>query len=108
MYYFNAKPPARYRRLAAAALLFAAAAAVSAGLLSRTGDASAREGSRLLRQSITDAAVCCYAIEGRYPQDLQYIIDNYGVRVDTKAYIVSYGVYGENLLPDIRVYAKGE
>lgn len=106
MHYFKSKGPSPWRRLAAGGAIFCAAAAVAAGLTARTGSLSAREGAQVLRKAVTDAAVTCYAIEGRYPRNLQYIIDNYGVLVDTDTYLVSYSAYGENLLPEIRVYLK--
>lgn len=76
-------------------------------LAGRTSEASLREGEQVLRQSITSAAAACYALEGRYPENLQYLIDHYGIRVDTDTYIVSYMAWGENLLPDVQVFARG-
>ena len=95
------------RGRAAALGVFAAAAVLAGVLAGRTGDASLREGEQVLRQSITSAAAACYALEGRYPENLQYLIDHYGIRVDTDTYIVSYMAWGENLLPDVQVFARG-
>jgi hypothetical protein len=49
------------------------------------------------------AAVQCYALEGAYAADLQYLVDNYGIRPDTKRFVVHYLYQGDNLLPDITV-----
>lgn len=49
------------------------------------------------------AAVCCYAIEGAYPPDLAYLVEKYGVQIDTSRFTVSYELYASNLMPDITV-----
>jgi hypothetical protein len=63
----------------------------------------AAESLRLTEESVRRAAVQCYALEGAYAMDLQYLIDNYGIRPDTDRFIVHYMYQGDNLLPDITV-----
>ena len=58
---------------------------------------------RLTRDSVSRAAVQCYALEGAYAADLQHLIDNYGIRPDTNNFVVHYLYLGDNLLPDITV-----
>lgn len=97
-----------YRRIiltAAVALLCALLLSLLAG---RMGRRTQEQQAALLKDAITRAAISCYAIEGRYPRDLQYIIDNYGVIVNSADFIVSYEAYAGNLMPDIHVYGKGE
>ena len=64
------------------------------------------EGIRLTRDSIQRAVISCYALEGRYPQDLQYIRDNYGVRIDDEKYFVAYEIFASNLMPEITVLER--
>ena len=71
--------------------------------LSVTGRASESEGIRVLKESVTRAAVTCYAIEGSYPSDLTYIEENYGVRIDRAKYEVRYSIFASNIMPDIEV-----
>ena len=59
-----------------------------------------------LETAIRRACVTCYAVEGRYPADLAYITENYGVIVDTDVYAVRYDAFAENLLPDIAVVRR--
>ena len=63
----------------------------------------AAESLRLTEESVRRATVACYALEGAYAQDLQYLMDNYGIRPDTNRFLVHYMYLGDNLLPDIMV-----
>ncbi len=60
-----------------------------------------------LESSLKDAAVHCYSIEGFYPADIDYLIDNYGVVVDFKEFNIYYATIGSNILPEIEVFRKG-
>ena len=81
-------------------LLALAIAAVAA-----TQKQMAAESLRLTEESVRRAAVQCYALEGAYAADLQYLIDNYGIRPDTSRFVVHYMFVGDKLLPDITVIA---
>lgn len=59
-----------------------------------------------LLRSIRRAAVSCYAIEGRYPDTLSYLTENYGVYVDESEFAVSYDVFASNLMPDVTVIER--
>ena len=61
-----------------------------------------------LRQAIVRSAVHCYAMQGRYPESLDYIKEHYGVRWDPKKYIVDYEITGANLMPDVTVFPIGD
>ena len=62
-----------------------------------------KEGKRQLENAIAQAAVSCYATEGIYPPDLQYLIDHYGIQINTNQYTVVYEAIASNLMPDITV-----
>lgn len=49
----------------------------------------------------------CYAQEGFYPAQLEYLIDHYGLIVDERLYFVSYKVFASNIRPDVTVFRKG-
>ena len=59
-----------------------------------------------LEESVRRAAVTCYAVEGIYPPDLDYLRQHYGIQVDEKHYDVFYEVFGSNIMPDITVVEK--
>lgn len=74
----------------------------------RMEETTKREQTELLRDAINQAVVSCYAIEGRYPESLDYLIENYGIRVDTEKYAVSYEIFADNIRPGVRVIRLGE
>ena len=60
---------------------------------------------RLLEQDIRHMAVQSYALKGRYPPNLRYLEENYGLRVDRDRFIVHYQFIADNLPPKIMVFA---
>ena len=61
------------------------------------------EGRRLLEESLTDAVVRHYAIEGSYPGSISFVEDSYGIHIDRTRYAVFYRVLAPNLMPGITV-----
>lgn len=59
----------------------------------------------MLKNALNNAAVTCYAIEGSYPESLEYIEEHYGITVDREKYIVEYQIFLPNVMPEITVYA---
>ncbi len=84
--------------VAAVAALLCFAAAVN-GL----DDGRSQEALRQLEEALRRSCVACYAAEGVYPPDLDYLEEHYGVQVDGTRYVVYYDVFAENLMPDITV-----
>jgi hypothetical protein len=75
----------------------------------RSIDAAAQnEQLRSLRQTITRMAVHCYAVEGFYPPDLDYLKENYGLQVDDDQYLVDYRCFASNIVPDVFVMPKSQ
>lgn len=64
--------------------------------------------TKRLQDSIRKAAIECYSIEGRFPENLDYLKEEYGLVINEEAYSILYRVDGQNLMPDIYVYRKGE
>ncbi len=60
----------------------------------------------ILADAINRSAVQCYAIEGFYPPDIEYLEKNYGLVVDHDKYIISYSVFASNIMPQIEVFLK--
>ena len=71
--------------------------------LSSVSSAAAREEALRLRETVLQDAVQCYALEGFYPEDLNYLEEHYELSYDSKKYVVSYEVIGSNLMPDVTV-----
>lgn len=76
--------------------------------LSSLSDNTARRQKESLENAITRSITYCYTVEGAYPEDLDYIKNNYGLTYDEDAFFVDYRVAGSNILPDITIIEKGE
>ena len=61
------------------------------------------EGKQQLEDAVRRSAVACYAAEGIYPPNLEYLEEHYGVQIDEERYTVYYEVFAENLMPEITV-----
>ena len=59
--------------------------------------------SNINAEKIMNASVSCYAIEGSYPPSIEYLVENYGIQIDTKRFTVKYELYASNLMPEITV-----
>lgn len=66
----------------------------------------AEEDQRQLEDSIRRSCAACYAAEGVYPPNLEYLEERYGVQVDESRYTVFYDAFAENLMPDVTVLVR--
>ena len=66
----------------------------------------AAQGRRALQHELEQAAEHCYASEGRYPPDLNYIEQHYGVRTTHRRYTVDYRRVAPDRAPEIIVQRK--
>lgn len=57
-----------------------------------------------LVNSIRKTVTLCYSIEGCYPPNIEYLINNYGLIVDKDKYIVHYEIFASNIAPEIEVF----
>jgi hypothetical protein len=69
-----------------------------------TGRSSARPEE--IKSAILDACVECYALEGSYPPNLEFLRDHYGIILDEERFYYYYEVLASNLLPDVEVYER--
>ncbi|NLI55147.1 MAG: hypothetical protein GX417_12670 [Clostridiales bacterium] len=101
------RPRGRNRGLIFAVAVFALLAVlflVSLFSAARRNDARERE---VVESALQRAIVTCYAVEGKYPPSLEYIYENYGVRVDESRYAVFYDVIAANVMPSVQVMRIG-
>ena len=64
------------------------------------------EDLRQLEETLRRSCVACYACEGVYPPNLEYLKEHYGIQVDENRYDVHYDVFADNLMPDITVLVR--
>ena len=56
-----------------------------------------------LETALNRAIAYCYAVEGSYPENLDYIKTHFGVTWDESSFYVDYRVQGGNIYPDVTV-----
>ena len=56
-----------------------------------------------IREAVQRSALQCYAVEGAYPPDLQYLEENYGLQINHRDFYVTYEAFASNLPPAVRV-----
>lgn len=60
-----------------------------------------------IKEVIERACVQCYAIEGSYPPNLDYLVNHYGIVLDHNRYYYYYEIFASNVMPTVGVYEKG-
>jgi hypothetical protein len=77
--------------------------AMNLGTSSVSSQVSANQ-TQFLADAVRRSAVQCYTIEGRYPEELRHLEDDYGLLIDKKRYAVYYEYIAANILPQIQVH----
>lgn len=67
-----------------------------------------RRQREILENALSRSIAYCYAMEGRYPESLAYLKENYGITYDESKFFVDYRVIGSNLMPDVTILEKGD
>ena len=96
------------RGLAVTLAVFAVVFSAGWLLISRIGAASDAAQAELVEKAVRSAALTCYAVEGRYPMEISYLKENYGLAYDEARYLVFYDAFASNVMPEIRVNVRGE
>lgn len=89
-----------------AIVLFAAILALMLYGFQDAARSSSEEGLRMTEDALRRAVVSCYALEGRYPPDVEYLCQQYGLQLNEDKYIVHYEIFAENIMPDITVLER--
>ena len=92
-----------YRREIAIVLLMALLIGGVWVLVTRVGSSSGEAQTQFVIDAVHNAALTCYAVEGAYPTNLEYLRAHYGLAYDQDRYLVRYDAFGSNLMPDISV-----
>lgn len=90
----------------ASIILFAALFVMFVFGISNISKETTEKQSESLELAISRGIAHCYATNGYYPENLDYIIENYGITYDSKRYFVDYQVLGENIFPDVTIIEK--
>ena len=63
--------------------------------------------TQFVYDAVHNAALTCYAVEGAYPEDLDYMREYYGLAYDQSRYSVTYDAFASNQMPEIFVVETG-
>ena len=72
-------------------------------VVSRVDTAQSGAQTQFVYDAVHNAALTCYAVEGAYPEDLDYLREEYGLAYDQSRYMVTYDAFASNLVPEIYV-----
>ncbi len=56
-----------------------------------------------LQNAISRDVAQCYAVEGTYPPNIDYLYDHYGLTYNEDLFFVDYQYIGSNIYPDITI-----
>lgn len=73
-------------------------------ITSQLAEIKDEEGIKITVDAVKKTAVTCYAVEGVYPQSVEYMEENYGLNIDYSRYIVNYEVFASNIMPAVTVF----
>lgn len=60
---------------------------------------------KLAEETVKSYALQCYALEGSYPETIDYLTENYTLSLNKDKYVYHYDYIGSNIMPDISVFA---
>lgn len=74
--------------------------------VNNTKKATDEEKLVILKDAVNRSALQCYAIEGYYPPNIDYLKENYGLIVDDTRYVISYEIFASNIMPVVDVFSR--
>ena len=76
-------------------------------LISAITTTSDSQETQLVYDAVKNVALTCYAAEGSYPENLQYLRDHYKLAYNQEKFVVEYDAFASNLMPTINVLERG-
>ena len=94
------------RGLALTLAVFAALFGGAVAAFQKIGSSSENMDEQLVLDAVRRAALTCYAVEGAYPQSLDYLKTNYGITYNEDLFFVDYRISGANIFPDVTIIER--
>ena len=91
----------------ASILFFAVLIAAFIFLVSNITNTNNGRELQIVRDAVKNAALTCYAVEGTYPENLDYLREHYHLSFNEERYHVFYEPLASNLMPSIKVAERG-
>lgn len=104
-FYYGRKQKGVGGAVVSLALFFVVVLLFSAGI-DGASDRAKREQRSSLEDAVWRSITQYYAIEGKYPQSLEVLREEYGLQYDSEEFFVDYQVFGANLMPDVTVLER--
>ncbi len=101
----NKKKIPYFLRYLPAVLVFAAIITITVTALKDINKTTEKESLSIVENSVRRAVITCYANEGSYPNNIDYLKENYGLYI-SEDYIVYYDIFASNIMPKITVVRK--
>ena len=76
-------------------------------LLNSLTATSGDQEAQLVHDAVKNAVLTCYAVEGTYPETLDYLRENYKLAYNMDRFVVEYDAFASNLMPTISVRERG-
>ncbi len=76
-------------------------------LVNRIDTAQDKAETDIVRDAVKNAALTCYAVEGAYPDSVDYLREHYHLAYDEDRYMITYDAFASNMIPDIYVTERG-
>jgi len=87
--------------------IIVAVLALAVFLVGRLDAKQETEETQIVHDAIRNAAITCYAVEGAYPEDVEYLRENYQLAYDEDRFLVTYIPFAPNVLPTIYITQRG-
>ncbi len=68
---------------------------------------SGEQETQLVYDAVKNATLTCYAVEGTYPESLEYLREHYKLAYNSERFVVEYDAFASNLMPTITVWERG-
>ena len=91
----------------AAAVAFVALIVGFLVLINSLTSSSGNQEAELVHDAVKNAALTCYAVEGTYPESLDYLREHYKLAYNKDRFIVEYDAFASNVMPTITVRERG-
>lgn len=85
------------------AVFFTAMRFYTNAITERTNEAQ----KEILQSAVENAMRTCYAIEGKYPDSIDYLIENYSLRYNEERFHIYFDAFATNVMPDVRIIDRG-
>lgn len=72
----------------------------------RIQSSSESEQQVILENAVSRSITQCYALDGAYPPDINYLVEHYGLTYDSSQYFIDYQYIGANIPPDVTIIRR--